>query len=211
MHDCRIRYAATGALKLLTSDGGVFEDVEISDIVIERGTAPIFLRLGGRGRVYVPGAQRKGPGRLRRIRLARIKSDVFVPPKDIVQPFTRETMPARAFSGILITGLPGHCIEDVTLEDVEIAFAGGGFPEDVRNEPPEQPEMYPEHFYFGALPAACAYVRHARGVTLRRVVACVKAADARPALVCEDVEGCLQEDCAWPNSGHCEENRSAGV
>jgi hypothetical protein len=198
MSDCRIRYAATGAIKLLTSDGGVFEDIEISNIRIERGTGPIFMRLGERGRTYLSGTEPKGPGKLRRIKLSNIKADVFVPPKDIVRPVVGGVMPARAFSGVLITGLPGHCIEEVTLEDIEINFVGGGQSEDLQNKPPEQPAMYPEHFYFGALPASCFTIRHARAMTLKHVVAKVQHSDPRPALACEDVVGCETTDCRFP-------------
>jgi polygalacturonase len=200
MHDCRIRYAATGAIKLLTSDGGIFEDIEIRDILIERGTGPIFLRLGARARTYVPGVAPKPAGKLRRVRFANIQATTFVPPKEIVQPFTGEMKPARAFSGIFITGLPGHPVEDVSLENVDISFCGGGQPGDIGRILPEEPAMYPELFYFGALPAACAYVRHARAITFRRVVGRVMSADVRPPFVSEDVEDCRHEDCTWPGN-----------
>jgi len=193
IHDCRVVYAATGAIKLLTSDGGVFEDVQIRNIVIERGTGPIFLRLGSRGRTYAPGDAAKGPGAIRKIVFAGIRAKVFTPPREIAIPFNQVKMPAAAFSGILFTGIPGHPIEDVTLEDCEFEFVGGFDGDPKTLCPPEQPEMYPEHFYFGALPGAACFIRHARNVTLRRVALNLRTPDTRPILATEDVENLVND------------------
>jgi hypothetical protein len=192
--DCRIPYAGTGAIKLLTSDGGIFEDIEIRDIEIERGTGPIFMRLGSRGRTYVCGVEAKGPGKLRRVRFANIRARTFVPPKDIVQPFTGEMMPARAFSGVFVTGLLGHPIEDVTFENIDIAFSGGGRPEDVGRTLPEEPAMYPELYYFGALPAAGVYVRHAKTIRFANTRASLQQPDPRPMFAYDDVEDVVETE-----------------
>jgi len=194
MLDCRIPYAGTGAIKLLSSDGGVFEDVEIRGIDIERATGPVFLRLGHRGRTYVHGAEAKGPGKLRRVRFANIRARTFVPPKDIVQPFTEEIMPSRAFSGVFLTGLPGHPIEEVTFENVTIEFSGGGQPEDAGRTLPEEPAMYPELFYFGALPAAGFYVRHARSIRFAKTTGSLQQPDPRPLFAYDDVEDVVEAE-----------------
>ncbi len=193
LHDCHVLYAATGAIKILTSDGGVYEDIEIRNVTIDKGTGPIFFRLGSRGRTYAPGCERKGPGIIRNVVISGVRANVFVPPKDTIVPFTGEPMPPAAFSGMLFTGVPGHPIEDITLEDCELTFIGGyqGDPAAIRT--PEQPEMYPEHFYFGALPGSAAFFRHARNITLRNVQLKVTAPDSRPLLASEDVEG-LHDD-----------------
>ena len=197
LHDCRVIYAATGAIKLLTSDGGVFEDIEIRDVVIDRGTGPVFLRLGARGRTYTPDSKPKGAGKLRRVRLANIRATVFVPPKDIAIPFTGELMPAAAFSGMLLTGLPGHAIEDVTLENCDFTFVGGYTGDAAKLNPPEQPAMYPEHFYFGALPGAAAFYRHVRGLKVIGSKFALAAPDSRPLVAGEDL-GDYQDDSGTP-------------
>lgn len=187
LHHCRVRYAATGAIKLLTSDGGIIEEIDLRDIVIDRGTGPIFLRLGHRARTYAPGCAPKGPGRLRQVRLTRIRAHVFVPPKDIANPFTGEAMPAAAFSGMMFTGLVEQPIEDITLEDCDFTFVGGFTGDADSLRPPEQPAMYPEHFYFGALPGAGAFYRHVRRLTLRGVRFHLAQPDSRPLVAAEDV------------------------
>jgi len=193
MRDCRVLYAATGAIKILSSDGGVFEDIEIRNIEIERSTGPIFIRLGHRGRTYAPGDSPKGPGAIRRVQLSGIRANVFVPPKEILIPATDITMPADAFSGLLVTGIPNHCVEDLTLEDCEIQFTGGFSGDYEKLSPPNQADMYPEHFYFGALPGSAAFLRHVRDVQLREVKFELQTADSRPLLVTEDVENMTTE------------------
>jgi hypothetical protein len=94
-----------------------------------------------------------------------------------------------------VTGIPDHHIEDLTLENCEIHFTGGFSGDHKKLSPPEQPDMYPEHFYFGALPGSAGYLRHARNVEMREVKFAVKAQDSRPLLVIEDVENltsCLE-------------------
>ena len=195
--DCRIPFAGTGAIKLLTSDGGIFEDIEIRDIEIERGTGPIFMRLGSRGRTYIPGVEAKGPGKLRRVCFANIRARTFLPPKDIVQPFTGEMMPARAFSGVFVTGLPEQPVEDISFEGMEIAFSGGGQLQDIGRPLPEDPGMYPELYYFGALPAAGFYVRHAKTIWFNNMRASLQQPDPRPMFAyvdVEDVENVIQTE-----------------
>jgi hypothetical protein len=58
-----------------------------------------------------------------------------------------------------MTGIPGKAIEDINLRDCSFSFVGG-FDGDISNlQPPEGQAMYPGHFYFGVLPAACACLR----------------------------------------------------
>ena len=49
--------------------------------------------------------------------------------------------------GILITGMPGHRIENISFENVSIAFPGGGPLEAVGREVPEDIARYPEQFF----------------------------------------------------------------
>jgi hypothetical protein len=66
----------------------------------------------------------------------------------------------------------------------------GGFAGDPTElHPPEDEAMYPEHFYFGVLPAACAYLRHVQNATFERVHFTLQNPDVRPPIVSEDVSG----------------------
>ncbi len=189
MHDIRIRYAATCAIKVLTSDGAVIEDVEIRNVKADLTTGPIFVRLGERGRTYAKGDTPKPAGRLRRLTIAGFRAKVFQPNSPSLQHFTKALMPPEAFSGILMTGLPRQPVEDVVLRACEIELVGGFTGDASKLSPPEQPAMYPEHFYFGTLPAAAAYLRHVRGVKFEDVRFKLQRPDVRPLVVTDDVEG----------------------
>ena len=54
---------------------------------------------------------------------------------------------------------------------------------------PEQEKEYPEFSMFGELPCWALYVRHVRGLQLRRLRLTLRDEEFRPALVLDDVEG----------------------
>jgi hypothetical protein len=54
--------------------------------------------------------------------------------------------------GSVISGIPGHSIEDVKISNVQIVHQGGGTKEDAAYQPPEQEDIYPEPDMFTAPP-----------------------------------------------------------
>jgi hypothetical protein len=90
--------------------------------------------------------------------------------------------------GCSITGLPGHPIEDVLLENIKLHFDGGGTKDLVSRDVPEKEAAYPESTMFGTLPAYGLYCRHADGLTLRHVQLHTRQPDLRHAVVCDDVK-----------------------
>jgi hypothetical protein len=94
-----------------------------------------------------------------------------------------------------IAGLPGHPVQDVTLEDIEITYPGDGndglafMPLYRLGDVPENASQYPEFSMFGELPAWGFYVRHAEGITFRNVYVKARKPDYRPAFVFDDVRG----------------------
>ena len=92
-------------------------------------------------------------------------------------------------SGCALVGLPGHPIENVTLENISLRLAGGGTREEAeRQDVPEAEAEYPESTMFGNLPAYGFYVRHGRNLRLRNLDLGYDRSDVRPPLVIEDVE-----------------------
>jgi polygalacturonase len=147
-------------LALETVDGGDVEDVTVTNLALrDVTTAPLFLRLGRRGR----GPGDPPPGRMRRIAISNIVASGVDP-----------RYPA------LIAGLPGHPVEDVDLSNIRIVYRGGLTREDAALEPPENETAYPEPSMFGTLPAYGLFLRHARNVTLRDVEVAFAEADLRP-------------------------------
>jgi len=92
-----------------------------------------------------------------------------------------------------ITGIPGHLMQNVVLEDIEITYPGRGskaqayFPLGRLVDLPEKVSDYPEFTMFGELPAWGLYVRHAKNITLKKVRLSVKKPDYRPAMVFHEV------------------------
>ena len=155
-------------LALETVDGGDIEDVTVTNLTLrDVTTAPLFLRIGNRGRS--PGDP--PPGRMRRIAISNVVA-AGVDPR----------YPA------LIAGLAGHPVEDVDLSNIRIVYRGGGTREDAAREPPENETAYPEPSMFGTLPVYGLYVRHARNVTLHDVEVAFASEDLRPPLALQDVE-----------------------
>ena len=108
--------------------------------------------------------------------------------RDVVAEVTGDK---RSWSGpIMIAGIPGHLVEDVTLENVKITYPGGGTTEDAaRTDVPEDVARYPEQFFFGTLPAWGAYIRHAKDIKFKNVELTTRSDDARKKIFLEDTEG----------------------
>ncbi len=90
---------------------------------------------------------------------------------------------------IMITGIPGHRIEDVVLENFSISYPGNGTEEYAKHVVPEDETRYPEQRFFGILPAWGAYIRHARNIEFKNVKMTPRDKDARQKIVLDDVEG----------------------
>jgi polygalacturonase len=158
----------TSVISLEVVDGGVLENVQVSNIVAEGTEAPIFVRLGNRARGYYEGQHIDQVGTLRNVTI----SDV--------------TVSNAGSTGCSITGLPDHCVEDITLRNIRIEHRGGGKQTPVPTD--EKEKEYPEATMWGPLPAHGFFVRHARGVVFQNVVVKPLQPDVRPEYVKEDCD-----------------------
>ncbi len=101
-------------------------------------------------------------------------------------------------TGCAISGLPQAKIENVTLSNIRLSFAGGGTKDDANRAVPEKPEAYPEYSMFGKLPAYGFYCRHVKGLRLLNVQLQLENTDQRHGLVMEDVEDALIDNLTGP-------------
>jgi polygalacturonase len=155
-------------LALETVDGGLLEDVSITNVTMRDITsAPIFLRLGARMR----GPENTPAGKLRRVNI----SNFIVYNAD------------PTFASI-ISGIPGHDIEDVKLSNIRIYYQGGGTKAQAAIKPPENERKYPDPSMFGPMPAYGFFIRHAKGIELSDVEVSFLKEDLRPAFVLDDVK-----------------------
>ena len=187
--NCDFSGTKMGAIKLLLVDGGILEDITISDIVMNNVEGPIFIRLGNRGRtydkpteqVYCKAVNKEGAkvGSIKNIKIRNIKA--VIESEDINK------------NCIMITGIPEHYIENILLENIDISYHGGGTKEVAKRVVEEDIARYPEQFFFGVLPAWGAYIRHAKNITFKNVKLSVQNPDEREKFVLVDVEGFKNE------------------
>ncbi len=199
--NCYFYNSPMGAIKLQLVDGGRLENIDISRIVMKEVGNPIFIRLGDRGKTYTKGNREKAPvGTLKNVRISDVVAEVTIEDRAKAALATYKNLKPnnspeitdreRAKAGpIMITGIPGHCVENITLENIQISFPGGGTSEDAGRIIAEDRDRYPEQFFFGPLPAWGAYIRHARDIRFINVNLSSRSEDAREKLYLEDVEG----------------------
>ncbi|QJU60761.1 glycoside hydrolase family 28 protein [Sphingomonas sp. AP4-R1] len=158
-------FEGCGGLALETVDGALLEDVAISNVTMrDISNCPIFIRLGARMRGPA-GAQ---VGALRRVSI-----------NNLVSHNSESELCA------LISGIPGHAIEDLHMSNIFLDHRGGARATQIRV--PELETMYPDPERFGPMPAHGFFVRHVRNLEMNHIEVRPSAPDARPAFYLEDV------------------------
>lgn len=186
------------AIALEAVDGGVLENIEVRDIrAVNTGNA-FFIRLGHRNKdsVYskVSGIHIAGM----RVEVPAVKPDkgyrtegplLKYPPgfKKIrgqlqsVSPWNHSWADSTAVIyehnvfPSAVAGLPGHQVEDVLLENIEIIYAGGAdstvnyFPVAEAEQMTNAVADYPEFSMFGEVPAWGIFIRHAHNIRMKNI------------------------------------------
>ena len=161
-------------LALETVDGGYLEDITISNITMrDIVNAPIFLRLGARMR----SPEGTPVGKMRRISIDNIN-----------------VYNADSRFSCIISGIPGHNIEDVSFSNIRILFKGGYTKEDGKLVPPENEKEYPEPWMFGTIPASAFFIRHAKNIYFSNIDVKFIEDDYRPAFVTVNTENITMKD-----------------
>lgn len=161
-------------LALETVDGGVLEDIAITNITMrDVMDVPLFIRLGIR---------MSSPEGLPKSICRRIIVNNLV---------AYNVDPTR---GIMLMGSKGHDVEDIELTNMKIYYKkGGGIPDDPTNKRgyifgyvgktedididvpeldmafPEKVKSYPEPHQWGALPSYALYARHVKNLRVNNV------------------------------------------
>ncbi len=172
-HPEKVKEGLAG-IDLMSTDGGALEDILIQNVVMEGVETPIVIKLGDRWtktRKDTPPAGDAGV--VKNIMIGHVVA--------------RRSGPIPS----LITGYPGHCVENVTLSDVLVEVEGGGDPCDLNV--PENSSSYPWNRIFGRrLPAFGFFIRHARNVQFRNVRVETLRPDGRYAMIFSDATGVLE-------------------
>lgn len=174
------------ALALECVDGGIMENIRASHITALNTGNAIFIRLGHRAG--------KQPGIIKGIHISDMTVSVpFECPDydyEVRGPAvggTHNPLPSS------ITGIPGHLVEDVILERINLIMPGRAskavsyIPQNRLHKVPEKIKDYPEFTMFGDLPSWGFYIRHVKGIRFKDIRLSLYKDDFRPAFVLEDV------------------------
>ena len=168
--NCAVYDTKLAGLAIEIVDGGTMDRVVVSNITMSGVGAPIFVRLGNRARPYKEGMDKPQVGALRNVTISNIEATACGP------------------TGCAISGLPEKRIENLTLSNIRLSFAGGGTKDEAARAVPEKETAYPEYSMFGALPGYGFFCRHVNGLKLSNVQVQLEKNDGRHALVLDDVE-----------------------
>lgn len=177
------------AIAIESVDGGFCENVLVDGLKSYNTANPIFLTIGQR--------RGKNLSSMENITIRNVYAELSTTKPDYGLDYEGPSMEdePRNVSPCSIVGLEGQMIKNVTIENVEIKFPGGGDPNYAKvgvnelSKVPELPEAYPEFSVWKELPAWGFYLRHVEGVTFTNVKLSAAAADYRPAIVLDDVNG----------------------
>jgi len=161
-------------------DGGIMDQITISNITMIGIQTPIFIRLQ-QGRPRCKECREKPVGSLKNVLISNIVAT------------------ARSRIASSITGIPGHYVENIVIRDMIVNCMGGGTIDDVNREIPERESAYPDNWMFyttlpdlslrhAALPAYGMYVRHAKNVHLENIQFNLMQPDYRPAIYFDDAK-----------------------
>lgn len=168
----RVLDRALSGVAIESVDGSRLKNIRVENITMSHLRAPIFVRLGHRGgnSPRTQQAEPRVPGTIRELLFRNIRAE-------------------RMMFESSITGIPGHPVEGVALENVVLSYEGGGERDLIEADVPDREVIgkYPEAQMFGRLPAYGLFVRHAQGLSLQGVQLLLEKPDARSAIVFEDV------------------------
>jgi len=147
----------------------------------------LFLRIGER----ITGKK----GKLSNVRINHVVAEIAADKPDSGYEYEGpiEHMPRNISPAVIIAGLPGSPVTNVSLDNIQIKHPGGGnsnFANVALNEldsVPENAAGYPEFSMFHELPAWAIFVRHAQNINVSNAdLSCIKK-DHRTAIVLVDV------------------------
>ncbi|WP_461451445.1 glycoside hydrolase family 28 protein [Mucilaginibacter sp.] len=186
IENIKIKDTYRSAIAIECVDGGVIDNIKVEHIdAVNTGNA-IFIRLGKRT---------GNAGSIKNIYLHDIKVQIPFIRGDINYDVRAEEPGYHNPFPSSITGIPGHNVQNVVVDQVEISYPGRAskaqayFALSRLDQFPEKTGDYPEFSMFGEIPAWAFYVRHAEGVTFKNIKLSLNDTDYRPALIFQDVKG----------------------
>ena len=174
------------AITIQSVDGGICENILVDSLIGTNVGNAIYLNIG---------ARRDKQSFMDGITIRNLTCEVAATKPDAGYEYEGpiEDLP-RNISPCGIIGLKDSKIKNVTLENIEIIFPGGGDPHyahvglDELDKVPEMPKAYPEFSQHMELPAWGFFIRHVEGLTMKNIKLTALKKDYRTAIVLDDVK-----------------------
>ncbi len=190
-------------IKFQGNPGSRYENISFSNIVLKDVTGPIHVGVGPRAPRAVPaGAPTRPatddmhanaqdpnnePAIMRNISFSNIHGTVTTDPPQLAEATVTSTANSgEKHSCITLNCVGGATMENITLDNINLTFGGGGTAEDAARR--DLPQIAGEYFMMGPMPAYGLYARGVKGLTLQNIRLQVATPDLRPALILDHVQ-----------------------
>lgn len=174
--NCIFHDIQDAGLKIQMCEGGTMKNMLFSDIVMRRVPRPVFMTFN-QWRMGVDSPKELPPMKtMSDFQFSHIRVD-------------NATLGSTP-TGFVLSGIPGHAIQNISFDDTSLTVPGGGTAAQAALRTlPEFVDRRPEFGVLGKeIPFAGFYARHVRGLTLSNVRFDALQPEARPAVLCENVE-----------------------
>lgn len=195
IRNMKVKDTFRSAIALESVDGGILENILVENIHATNTGNAIFVRLGRRRNVV--------PGTAKNIIIRNLTAEI---PFGTLTPDLAYDIHGPEIGGFYnpfpapVSGIPGHCIENLTLENIKISYPGRSsdgiayVPVSGWKKVPEYEGNYPEYSMFSELPSWGFFFRHVRGLHLKNIQLKTREYDFRPAMFYDDVEDVTKEN-----------------
>jgi hypothetical protein len=180
-------------IKFQGNDGSRFENISFSNLILQEVTGPIHLGVGPAPTQTVnPGLQpemraARPPAIARNISFTNIHGTVTDRGGQLPESSTsNESLRSGEGHSCITLNCAGKAtMENISLSNIHLTFAGGGTAEEGARR--ELPQIAGEYFMLGSMPAYGLYARNVRGLTVSDVRLQTGAPDLRPAVILDHV------------------------
>lgn len=175
--NCNFMYSSGLALEEV--DQGKMENIVVSNLsMVHVHHYPIYITTGSRNR---------GP---KDVKQPSAGSDIMI--SNIV------AQDCDSLAGIIITGMKDAPLRNITLQNIQIEYRGGGTSDLKDKSYREQGTNYPEPRWAGPTPAYGLYARHVDGLNLRNIHFSTIRPDYRHRVILADVKNVDMTDIQGP-------------
>ncbi len=167
LSNCTFMYSSGLAFEEV--DQGIMENIVVNNITMNHvHHYPIYITTGCRNR---------GPKERTTVSTGRDIMISNVVANDI-----------DSLAGIIVTGMPGEPLRNISLSNIRLQYRGGGKAELAKKEYREQGTNYPEPKFAKETPVFGLYARHVDGIEVDNVSFTTIKPDYRPAIMLDDVK-----------------------